>query len=272
MSAVIIGRGGLLGKLLLAGVVAGTIQGTASLMGQPVSVMLADGVSVAGKWVRGITIGYDEASCKRDPVGCLQFQQDRLIGVSQRIDSALGQLQPAAESIRETIRGEEARTGSATLYLEEGRRLLQAATDPNAPLTFIGQRYPDSAALSRQLRVIWSERDRATRFLTGAHGQLGALRARQEDLLVSRGEVRVQLAMIPAQIELARAAGVVGDVDSTLRGIDTAVSGSERRVQGADALMRTIDELSVAQSHPPGTGPAAPPSDPAFDMFMQKKN
>lgn len=187
----------------------------------------------------------------------------------ERIETALGQIRPATDGVREIIHAQETKAAQADLFLAEGRRLLQAATDPKAPLAFIGATYPDAEALTRQLRVIFGERQQLQSFLAGARTQVQALRDREEQLLVARGSVKAQLAMIPAQIELARATGLLGQFEGTLRGIDAAVSGGEAHVVGLDALMRTTDELMHAQT-------AAAPAqgagdDAAFDTFIKQR-
>lgn len=254
-------------NLVRLGMVGGLLLGAASLAGQPAVELVRDAVSGTYGWLRGATVGYDAAACRTDPVPCLRAEGGKLEVTHQRIETALGQIRPAQESVQGIIRTQETKAAQADLFLAEGRRLLQAATDPKAPIAFIGATYPDSEALTRQLRVIYGERQQLQSFLTSAHTQVQALRDREEQLLVARGSVKAQLAMIPAQIELARTTGLLSQFEGTLRGIDAAVSGGEQHVAGLDSLMRTTDELMHSQATAPAKGNA---DDAAFDAFIKQ--
>jgi hypothetical protein len=266
-------RGGssVLGKLVLVGV--GVAIGALALP----QLGGLSGVSTAVERLYRDLLGglYSPAACEQDAVGCLRHGERQLQDTLRRIDEAIAQIRPASERAAELIREQERRHAENDLLLREGRTMVQRALDPSAPIRFVGATYPNREALLRQLQVLWSEREAMERFLVQARQQQAALRARHDELLVSRGEVRSALAMIPAQIELARANGVLARVGATLQGIDAAVAAGERHMVGLDTLMRTTQELVQTQQRqavpvlPGGAAPLpAPASRAAFDAFM----
>ena len=93
--------GGATRNMVLAG---SAVVVVAWIAGEPVGVLVSDTIGGATAWVRGVTVGYDAASCRKDPVGCLNNEASRLEVTKQRIETALRQLRPAANGVREIIR------------------------------------------------------------------------------------------------------------------------------------------------------------------------
>jgi hypothetical protein len=224
---------------------------------------------------RNVTQNWTPEACSADQVGCLRFQQARLGQTLGAIDSAIAQLRPASEAMHEAIRQQEMRLAQNELLLREGRALVQRSIEPSAPIRFVGETYPDRDALTRQLRVLFAEGEQIGRFLAAAREQQQAVRARHDEVLVSRGEVRAALSTLPAQIELARAGQVLGDVAIAMRGISTTVALAERRTTGLDALMRTTEELMRDGQRAPAAPASlaiAPSSSGAFEAFLRARN
>lgn len=268
------GRGGssVFGKVILVG--AGVVIGAWAL---PQLGGLSGVGTAVERLYRDLLGGrYSPVACEQDAVGCLRNGERQLQATLGGIDEAIAQIRPAAERAGELIREQERRHAENDLLLREGRTMAQRIADPAQAIRFVGATYPNRDALLRQLQVLWSEREAIERFLGQARQQQAALRTRHDELLVSRGEVRSALSMMPAQIELARANGVLAQVGATLQGIDATVAIGERQVAGVDALMRTTQELVQAQQRVPavaalpgGAPPLpAPASRAAFDTFM----
>lgn len=264
-------RRGLLGGVSL--VVLGALAGP-SLMAQLGGVQgIRSGVE---SLFRDMSGNWTPEAWAADQVGSLRFQQARLGQTLGTIDNAIAKLRPASEGMNEAIRQQELRLAQSQLLLRAGRALVQRAIEPAAPIRFVGETYPDREALTRQLRVLFAEREGIERFLAAARDQQQAVRARHDELLVSCGEVRAALSTLPAQIELARAGRVLGDVAVAMRGIGTTIALAERRTTGLDALMRTTEELMrdserqvpVAPATLAGTAPASP----AFEAFLRARN
>ncbi|WP_203070562.1 hypothetical protein [Falsiroseomonas ponticola] len=258
-----------LGYLLLGGATFGAL-----LLGGGAVLpdLTAQATSQARSAMRGATNGWDVAACQADAVGCLEYQQAKLRRSEAAVEAGLQPLAVAAREVQSLIVREEAKASRAEMFLHEGRRLLLAnATTPQAPIAYVGVTLPGSASLERQMQLTWTERDGVLAFLDNARAQRAAIIARHDELLVARGEVRAQLAILPAQIELARTAGVMGQVEAALRGIDAAVARNERGVASAEALIRTTEELVRAQAAERPRGPlardAARPA--GFEAFLR---
>lgn len=259
------GIGRSLRSLVLTMVLAG-----AGVAGVSVALPALSGIegvrsTIEGTW-RSLMGNWTASACAADPVGCIAHQQTRLTGVLSRQEEAIRALRTAGETVAAAMAREEQRFGQNDLLLREGRTLVNAALG-DGPVRFVGETYPDRAALTRQLQVLFAERQNLERVLTSMRSQAQAIRERHDELLVLRGEVRAALATLPAQIELARAGRVLAGISGAMQALTATATAAERRVGSLDALMRTTDELLRDR------GPAVKPEttaneDDAFKRFM----
>jgi len=246
-------------------VLAGGLLALAAVWAGPEGV--AGATASAERWWRGAAGEWTSEACDRDPVGCLKAAEGKLVSTQGGIETALDTLRPAGERLTILIRDQEQRLASNQLLLKEARSVVQHAQD-GKPLRFVGVDYPDKDALMRNARLLFLEGQGIERFLDKARAQEVAIRGRHDALLSARGEVRAALAMVPAQIELARANGVLAQAGVTVKGIDATVEVGRQRADGVEALTRTTDELlhDRNREQPSGGEPKADTS--AFDAFM----
>ncbi|NYZ17894.1 hypothetical protein HL658_35585 [Azospirillum sp. RWY-5-1] len=225
-------------------------------------------VGTVGAWLRDATGGWTEDACRASPEPCLKARAASLEKAQTAIETAVDAVRGQTERVAAIISERQVVVGQNDLLLKEGRNLVQQATDPAKPIPFVGRTYPKDALVT-QLTLLFRERESLTAVLGQARSQHENLRKRLDELLISRGEVKSALALIPAQIEIVRANGVLADVSGAISSIDGTLLSSERQVQSLTSLMGSTEDLMRSAK----VNQAAPVADsPAFTRFLETGN
>jgi hypothetical protein len=215
-------------------------------------------------WYRDATGGWTEQACSEQPVACLQARQTKLQQAQGVIEVGVNTVRGQVDRVAAMIRERENVLGQNELLLKEGKRLLQLPADPSLPVQFVGRSYPNRETLTTQVSLLFNEHESLQKLVTQARSQHDALRSRLDDLLISRGEVRSALTLMPARIELARANGVIGELKDTFASIDGVLSGTEKQMATLGASVATTEELMKSAQ----AGAAQSRDDSKFKAFL----
>ena len=246
-------------RLALGGVVVAVLLASVTSSG-------SGGISdtVTG-WYRDLTGGWTEQACADQPVACLQARQGKLRQAQAVIEVGANTVSAQVERVGSLIRERETVLAQNELFLKEGKRLLQQPGDSSLPVNFVGRSYPNRDALNIQINLLFNEHVSLQKLVDQFRTQHTALRQRLDDLLISRGEVKSALALMPARIELARANGVIGELKTTFASIDGVLTGTEQQLKTLNLSLATTEDLMKSAQ----ASPAAPTRDnAAFKAFL----
>lgn len=192
-------------------------------------------------WYRNATGSWTEAACRDLPEACLRARASRLQNAQAGLDEAINSMRNQSQRIATLLQEREEVLESNRLMLLDGRRLLQAAAEnPAAPITFMARVYRDEAELRTQVELLFRERASLTAVVSQARSQDQALRQGLEDLMVSRGEIRAALSMLPAQLEIIRANGILSELSLAVSSIDLSLN---RQLEGVQSMLATTEDL-----------------------------
>lgn len=221
-----------------------TALGVSGYSAMPMTFKEPGSLSVIRALALDLTGGWNEAACSDMPLACMRARARSLETAQGSIEEAATALRAQGERMADLVHEREVTLAQNDLLLREGRAIVQRmAANPQTPVSFVGQTYPNREALVRQLQLLFGEKNGMEKVLGQARAQQEAIRSRIDELALSRGQVRAALTMVPTQIELIKAGAVIADVAAAFRAIDETLQTSSKGVTGIDRLLRTTEEL-----------------------------
>ncbi|MCY1315069.1 hypothetical protein D9M68_250430 [compost metagenome] len=194
-------------------------------------------------------LGWDEAACEANALGCLTSRYSALQKLEKQVDHSVRTMRAQADRITALVDEQQLMVAKNASFLDVGKGLYKAnSTQPDAPIEFAGKTYPNGNSFKQQLALLFQEKVGLEANLKDAVALKKKLQDRLENLMVQSGHITLAKRMIPAQIELVRANIVLSDFGQNVDVINNVIKGSEAGLAEADQVLRTTKDLMQQDS------------------------
>jgi hypothetical protein len=210
-------------------------------------------------------LGWDDAACDSNPLGCLKNRYTVLQGLEKQVDQSTRAIGSQLQRITAMVDEQTLLVAKNSAFLDQGKALFKAkAATANDPIEFAGKTYPNGQVFKQQLALLFQEKAGLESSLTDAKALQQKLGDRLDDLRVQSGNITLAKRMVPAQLELVQANMALADFGSNIDMINGVIKGSEAGIAETEQLIRTTKDLM----EPTGQAGNAKVSDKAFDEFL----
>lgn len=218
--------------------------------------------------IRTHVTGWSEQACDTNPVECLTYQYDALSTQEEAVGSAISELNDSLQALeRERLRREQLLFGNEALLLK-GRQLLAEATEPWEPVTFAGRSYEDRETLRAQLELLFMERESLRSMIDQSSELAEQSTTRLRALQVRRGEIANARSILPSQIQMVEATGLIESIDTRFATITELTGSTPPELLNVRQLVGTTEELLQSMAESSGGYPDHATSR-SFDGFLE---
>ena len=189
-------------------------------------------------------LGWNDASCQQNPLGCLSSRYRTLQILEKKFDGSAATVREQKDRIEALIEEQQLTVAKNSAFLNEGKNLLKDSIVQSQPtIDFAGKTYPDSSTFKHQLSLLYKEKKGLQRNLENSIKLQKQLQEQLDSVMVQSGDITLAKRMIPAQIELVRANMTLSDFSENLQTINGVIKGSETGLTETDNLIRTTKDL-----------------------------
>ncbi|MFG1227182.1 hypothetical protein [Xanthobacter wiegelii] len=248
---------------LTAGTLAASVAGYGAL-----AVMAPNAAATIESFVRNQGLGWNEAACAANPVGCLSNRYDKLSELERATEANTRATRAQFERISSLVSEQEMVAAKNTAFLEQGRvAYREHEANPARPIQFAGRTYPGLDVFRSQLELLFDEKTALDRNLDAAQALKAQLKERLDGLMIHAGQIALAKRMIPAQLQLVKANRTLADFGASVAMVDGVIRGSEAGIDQTEQLIRTTRDLMT----PPRASVVGAPraASGAFESFLR---
>ncbi len=199
-------------------------------------------------------VGWTEEARRNDPVGFIEYAQERLGEDAQAFDASLVELADARLQAEQELERNQQLQGTATGFAEEYRATWTAAEGGGGwPVEVHGQSY-DQAQLVEQVKLILLQKNNYEEVIGELQSVLEMATARQEQLRARINSTRATLVRLESQKAVARVDEITGRADELLDQVDELLGSNRNALEELRSPVRTIEEILQAEASPEATG------------------
>lgn len=194
--------------------------------------------------------GWTEDARREDPVGFLEYAEERLRDDLDAFRRSRADMAAAAETSR--VRAEESAQRVAAADAFAGRfRVAYAAAEPSGawPVTVEGASYGRDELIA-QVEQILGEREMYAELATGFEEVVRRAAAQDVELAARITRTEAALENLDVQIELVRVRELSTGVDELLGNIDALLGENDAARDGGGGPIRTVDKLLARGAEP----------------------
>lgn len=187
---------------------------------------------------------WDEAACEASQERCLEAKLRELETLRTDLDKGIEQLNEQIVTQGEIITHHELLQKANTQLITQGRKQISsiATTSPEQPIDvwFSGQHFSNVNVLKSQLSLLEREKGVLASQVKQADSIKSQLVSMREKLIINRGDLNLEIKMIPSKLTLLRSSQFLQDFDQSVIRIDELLNNGYRELkQISDVILNT---------------------------------
>ncbi|MFO6425115.1 hypothetical protein [Motilimonas sp. KMU-193] len=211
---------------------------------------------ISPPWMSRITMfvednvrGWDEAACEADQQGCLGHKQRELLGLEKTMNSSLRKLVSEAEKMQLFVLQHQKLASRNTELIREGESLLSQLTPEQTEidLWLAGRHFSKADSFRHQVNLLKQEKVGIEQQLAKAEQLQTQMITNREKLLLKKGELSLQIKMIPSQLALLKSSEVLVGFSENIGQIDGLITSSYEQVDDLSNMIQTTQDFMKSE-------------------------
>lgn len=193
---------------------------------------------------------WDAKSCQSSPIRCLEAKHRELKDLQITLKQSLQQLSEQVEQNERLLKGRQRIVENNARLVSEGERLLAEVPEgvSSIDLWLAGQHFSKLESLEQQLQLLKHEKSSLENQIAQASRIKKRLIEKRETLMINRGELNVELSLIPSKLALLQSEQFVADFDDSIVRIDSLLSDSYADLEDVSDVLLSTEDFMKKQS------------------------